>query len=70
LIPQPPAASRSTMAACGEQSPLHEKVYARVRCNRPYGHLGRHQKIRAVDFAVLAEWEGYEYTIFPNPRAK
>ena len=51
--------------SCYHQSPQHEFVIARVRCNRPRGHEGLHQKIRAYDFKVLAEWSEYEYTIFP-----
>lgn len=62
--PAPPAAPG--VAACSLVGPREAWTDERrakdprstyPRCNRTWGHTGPHQRIRARDFRVMAEWE-------------
>lgn len=47
--------------ACGDEmavAPKGWKLRRRPRCNRPAGHTGPHQEIRARDFWLKAQWGG------------
>lgn len=44
-------------AACGQQAPPHPHLARRGSCNRPAGHTGPHQRIRAGDFLVRYSWD-------------
>lgn len=66
MVGTQPSAKELRALSCYERSPESNKVDTRVRCNRPNGHDGPHQKIRAKDFKVLAEWTDLTYSILPG----
>lgn len=56
------------LLACNVKSPPlgDDQPWLRVRCNRPDGHPGPHQKVRARTFVVACEWSAHTYSILPN----
>ncbi len=64
------AARDVSRLACNHMSPIEPDVVRALRCNRPGGHGGAHQRIDPRDFAVLAEWNGDTYTVKPVRRPK